>query len=105
MVAEDLRDRPVPGEADEPGDTGLERRDIGDVEPTWIECVPGEQDRSPAIVEGDAQLAVAGQRDRIEDPAAEIDLSDVIGPARNAKPALGGLELDGSDLDRDLGDP
>src|ERR1700733_3198667 len=81
------------GEINQAFNARLKSREILDVEPPWGEGVTGEQNAGVAIVESNADFAVAGNGDDVDNASAQINLPNVGRPIPDAEEIPGGFHL------------
>src|SRR5579864_4297607 len=68
---------------------------VPDEHPPGIEAVAGKQNSSLTIIEGDAQRIVAWNRDDVDRPVSEVDLSGIVRPFPYAKKPLHASHVEG----------
>jgi len=84
--AEHVTPRRVGSELHETLDAGEVRREVEDVQSPGVQRVTGEQQAGLAVVECDVCGLVAGDRDDVDDPAAEFVLAAPDRPYLKAEP-------------------
>src|ERR1700733_11346212 len=91
------------GEINQAFNARLKGREILDVEPPWVQGVTGEQNAGVAIVESNADFAVAGNGDDVDDASAQVNLPNVGRPIPDAEEIPGGFNLGRNERDGDGG--
>ena len=97
--AENVTDRPLADERDEPLRARAVRVDLVDHQATRQQEVAGEQQRGPVVVEDQVSGLMAGRRDDFDRASAERDARDAFRPFRQAQRRAQVFDLGRHDLD------
>lgn len=91
--AEDVGDRPGFGELDQTVDAFDIGGEVANVETAGVEGIAGEEEAGETVIKGEVGGVVAGYGNCVENAAAEVDFSELLGPAGHLEGCFDGFGL------------